>query len=44
MSNPQINAWYDYAMAHGALAEKSSVRGGGFLMFYAGTRRCFATQ
>ena len=36
MSNPQINAWYDHAMAHGALGGKLiGAGGGGFLMFYA---------
>ena len=36
MSNPQINAWYDTAMAHGALGGKLiGAGGGGFLMFYA---------
>jgi D-glycero-alpha-D-manno-heptose-7-phosphate kinase len=35
MSNSQINAWYDYAMAHGALGGKLiGAGGGGFLMFY----------
>jgi D-glycero-alpha-D-manno-heptose-7-phosphate kinase len=36
MSNPQINHWYDYAMANGALGGKLiGAGGGGFLMFYA---------
>ena len=36
MSNPEINAWYDHAMAHGALGGKLiGAGGGGFLMFYA---------
>jgi len=36
MSNPQINQWYDSAMAHGALGGKLiGAGGGGFLMFYA---------
>jgi D-glycero-alpha-D-manno-heptose-7-phosphate kinase len=36
MSNPQINEWYDYAMANGALGGKLiGAGGGGFLMFYA---------
>ena len=36
MSNPRINAWYDLAMAHGALGGKLiGAGGGGFLMFYA---------
>jgi D-glycero-alpha-D-manno-heptose-7-phosphate kinase len=36
MSNPQINEWYDYAMAHGALGGKIiGAGGGGFLMFFA---------
>jgi D-glycero-alpha-D-manno-heptose-7-phosphate kinase len=36
MSNPQINEWYDLAMAHGALGGKLiGAGGGGFLMFYA---------
>jgi D-glycero-alpha-D-manno-heptose-7-phosphate kinase len=35
MSNPQINEWYDFAMAHGALGGKLiGAGGGGFLMFY----------
>jgi len=35
MSNAQINAWYDLAMAHGALGGKLiGAGGGGFLMFY----------
>jgi D-glycero-alpha-D-manno-heptose-7-phosphate kinase len=35
MSNPRINAWYDYAMANGALGGKLiGAGGGGFLMFY----------
>ncbi|MDE3067355.1 MAG: galactokinase [Verrucomicrobiota bacterium] len=36
MSNPQINEWYDLALAHGALGGKLiGAGGGGFLMFYA---------
>jgi len=36
MSNPDINTWYDYAMANGALGGKIiGAGGGGFLMFYA---------
>ena len=36
MSNPQINDWYDLAMANGALGGKLiGAGGGGFLMFYA---------
>ncbi len=36
MSNPQINEWYDSAMANGALGGKLiGAGGGGFLMFYA---------
>ena len=36
MSNPQINEWYDVAMASGALGGKLiGAGGGGFLMFYA---------
>jgi D-glycero-alpha-D-manno-heptose-7-phosphate kinase len=36
MSNPQINEWYDLAMAAGALGGKLiGAGGGGFLMFYA---------
>jgi len=36
MSNDQINAWYDCAMANGALGGKLiGAGGGGFLMFYA---------
>src|ERR1700694_4511847 len=36
MSNTQINEWYDYAMANGALGGKRiGAGGGGFLMFYA---------
>jgi len=35
MSNSQINEWYDYAMANGALGGKLiGAGGGGFLMFY----------
>lgn len=35
MSNSQINEWYDYALAHGALGGKLiGAGGGGFLMFY----------
>jgi D-glycero-alpha-D-manno-heptose-7-phosphate kinase len=40
MSNAQINQWYDYAMANGALGGKLiGAGGGGFLMFYAGDKR-----
>jgi D-glycero-alpha-D-manno-heptose-7-phosphate kinase len=36
MSNPRINAWYDTAMAEGALGGKLiGAGGGGFLMFYS---------
>jgi D-glycero-alpha-D-manno-heptose-7-phosphate kinase len=36
ISNDQINAWYDHAMANGALGGKLiGAGGGGFLMFYA---------
>jgi D-glycero-alpha-D-manno-heptose-7-phosphate kinase len=36
MSNPQINEWYDLAMANGASGGKLiGAGGGGFLMFYA---------
>jgi D-glycero-alpha-D-manno-heptose-7-phosphate kinase len=36
MSNQQINEWYDFAMANGALGGKLiGAGGGGFLMFYA---------
>jgi D-glycero-alpha-D-manno-heptose-7-phosphate kinase len=36
MSNEDINAWYDRAMANGALGGKViGAGGGGFLMFYA---------
>ncbi len=39
MTNPAINAWYDHAMAHGALGGKLiGAGGGGFLMFYAGDK------
>jgi D-glycero-alpha-D-manno-heptose-7-phosphate kinase len=39
MSNDDINAWYDYAMANGALGGKViGAGGGGFLMFYAGDK------
>lgn len=35
MSNDAINAWYDLAMANGALGGKLiGAGGGGFLMFY----------
>jgi D-glycero-alpha-D-manno-heptose-7-phosphate kinase len=35
MSNSQINEWYDYALANGALGGKLiGAGGGGFLMFY----------
>jgi D-glycero-alpha-D-manno-heptose-7-phosphate kinase len=40
MSNPQINQWYDFAMANGALGGKLiGAGGGGFLMFYAGDKK-----
>jgi D-glycero-alpha-D-manno-heptose-7-phosphate kinase len=40
MSNAQINEWYDYAMANGALGGKLiGAGGGGFLMFYAGDKK-----
>lgn len=36
MSNGQINEWYDFAMANGALGGKLiGAGGGGFLMFYS---------
>jgi D-glycero-alpha-D-manno-heptose-7-phosphate kinase len=36
MSNESIDAWYDHAMANGALGGKLiGAGGGGFLMFYA---------
>jgi D-glycero-alpha-D-manno-heptose-7-phosphate kinase len=36
MSNPEINQWYELAMANGALGGKLiGAGGGGFLMFYA---------
>jgi D-glycero-alpha-D-manno-heptose-7-phosphate kinase len=39
MSNSDIDAWYDYAMASGALGGKViGAGGGGFLMFYAGDK------
>ena len=39
MSNDDINAWYDCAMANGALGGKViGAGGGGFLMFYAGDK------
>jgi D-glycero-alpha-D-manno-heptose-7-phosphate kinase len=39
MSNPQINEWYDLAMANGAGGGKLiGAGGGGFLMFYANDR------
>ncbi|HKP03546.1 MAG TPA: galactokinase [Chthoniobacterales bacterium] len=39
MSNTDINAWYDCAMANGALGGKLiGAGGGGFLMFYAGDK------
>jgi D-glycero-alpha-D-manno-heptose-7-phosphate kinase len=39
MSNPQIDEWYDHALAHGALGGKViGAGGGGFLMFYAGDK------
>ena len=40
MSNRQINEWYDYAMANGALGGKLiGAGGGGFLMFMAPPER-----
>ena len=40
MSNPQINEWYDLAMADGALGGKLiGAGGGGFLMFYASDKQ-----
>jgi D-glycero-alpha-D-manno-heptose-7-phosphate kinase len=40
MSNAQINQWYDFAMANGALGGKLiGAGGGGFLMFYAGNKK-----
>src|SRR3954454_13612781 len=39
MSNSDIDTWYDYAMANGALGGKViGAGGGGFLMFYAGDK------
>jgi D-glycero-alpha-D-manno-heptose-7-phosphate kinase len=39
MTNDNINAWYDWAMANGALGGKViGAGGGGFLMFYAGDK------
>ena len=39
MSNDRINAWYEHAMASGALGGKLiGAGGGGFLMFYAGDK------
>jgi D-glycero-alpha-D-manno-heptose-7-phosphate kinase len=39
MSNADINAWYECAMANGALGGKViGAGGGGFLMFYAGDK------
>ena len=39
MSNDDINAWYDCAMANGALGGKViGAGGGGFLLFYAGDK------
>ena len=36
MSNEKINAWYDLALANGAIGGKLiGAGGGGFLMFYA---------
>jgi D-glycero-alpha-D-manno-heptose-7-phosphate kinase len=36
MSNPEINRWYDIALANGALGGKLvGAGGGGFLLFYA---------
>lgn len=35
MSNPQIDEWYDYALANGAMGGKMiGAGGGGFLLFY----------
>lgn len=40
MSNPQINAWYDFALQNGALGGKLiGAGGGGFLLFYAADKR-----
>lgn len=39
MSNNDIDTWYDYAMANGAVGGKLiGAGGGGFLMFYAGNK------
>jgi D-glycero-alpha-D-manno-heptose-7-phosphate kinase len=36
MSNPEIDAWFERALANGALGGKLvGAGGGGFLMFYA---------
>ena len=40
ISNSQINEWYEYGRAHGAIGGKLvGAGGGGFLMFYAEDRR-----
>jgi D-glycero-alpha-D-manno-heptose-7-phosphate kinase len=40
MSNPQINQWYELAMANGAVGGKLiGAGGGGFLMFYAADKK-----
>ena len=40
MSNPQIDEWYDLAIANGALGGKLiGAGGGGFLMFYAADKQ-----
>lgn len=40
ITNPQIDAWYDLARAHGALGGKiSGAGGGGFLMLYCEERK-----
>jgi len=40
MSNPEIDAWYELALRHGALGGKLiGAGGGGFLMFYAEDKR-----
>jgi D-glycero-alpha-D-manno-heptose-7-phosphate kinase len=41
MSNDRINAWYDLALANGALGGKLiGAGGGGFLLFYAEEKAC----
>lgn len=40
VSNPQIDAWYDLALSHGAIGGKiSGAGGGGFLMLYCEERK-----